>query len=157
MMATAAAIKNASSIHVSGKQTVNVDRCGLMRSLTLVLSANLDSSDVPEVITRILAWTIDEEVILFIHQVLTMELGHLKIGRQLDRIRGTSFLTEPTEDATREVDAEELWVAPPVLIFSGLQGNTADRAGDGAQVACHASLAAVWITRKNDSAPIPWG
>src|SRR5262245_26750906 len=127
-----------------------------MRSLTLVLSANLDTSDVPEVIPGILARTIDEEVFLFIHQVLTMELGHLEIGRQLDRIRGAGFLTKPAENATREVDAEELGVASPVLIFGGLQGNTADRAGNGAQVARHASLAAVWITRENDSAPIPW-
>src|SRR5512141_2456272 len=105
-----------------------------MLGLPLVLSVDLDPGDTPEVIAGIFAGSIDEQVFLFIHQVRAVELAHFEIGRQLNRICGTGFLTVPAENAPREVDAEKLRVPASALIFCGLEGNTTHRAGDSAQI-----------------------
>ena len=44
-----------------------------------------------------------------------------------------------------------------MLIFRGLKGNTAHRAGDGTEVTGHATFAAIRITRENDTASISRG
>ena len=124
---------------------MNVNRRGLVRGLPLVLPTDLYSGDVPEVIAGIFARSIDEQVFLFIHQVLAVKLAHFKIGCQLNRIRGAGLLTIPAENAPRKIDAEELRVPAALLIFRGLEGNTAHRAGDGAQITRDAALAAVRV------------
>ena len=62
-----------------------------------------DPGDAPEVIAGIFAGSIDQQVFLFIHQILAVELAHLEIRRQLNRIRGAGLLAIPTENAREKL------------------------------------------------------
>ena len=93
----------------------------LVLGLALVLAADRDSGDAPEVVIGILARAVDQQVFLFIDQVLAIVLAHFEIGRQLDGVSGACLLAVAAIDAAGEVDAEELGVAAAVFIFGGLQ------------------------------------
>src|SRR5271166_1857882 len=125
-----------------------------MRRLALVLSADRDSGCAPEVIARILARPVDQQVVLFVNQVLAVKLAHLKVRRQLNGVRRAGFLAIAAKDAAREVDTEELRIPPPVLVLRRLQSDATDRTGDRAQVASHTAFPTVGIARKNDPAAV---
>src|SRR4029434_4151610 len=108
----------------------------------------------PEVIPRILAGTVDQQIFLFIHQILPVKLPHLEIRRKLDGISRAGLFAKTTEDAAREVDAEEVRITTPRFILGCLERDAIDRTGDRAEVARHAALAAVGIARQNDPAPV---
>src|SRR5271157_4198839 len=127
-----------------------------MRRLALVLSADRDSGCAPEVIARILARPVDQQVVLFVNQVLPVKLAHLKVRRQLDGVRRASLFAVATKDAAREVDTEELRIPPPVFVLGRLQRDTADRTGNCAQIARHTALPAVRIARQDDPAAVAW-
>src|SRR6267142_1699079 len=125
-----------------------------MCRLALVLSTDPDSGNAPEVISGILPWPIDQQVVLFVDQVLPVKLTHLEVRRQLDGVRGAGFLAIAAKDAARKVDTEELRIPPPVFVLRRLQCDAIDRTGNRAQVARHTALTAIRIARKNDPAAV---
>src|SRR5208283_2361038 len=114
-------------------------RCFMCR-LALILSADLDSSYAPEVIARILPRPIDQQILFFVNQVLPVKLSHLKVRRQLDGIGRAGLFAIAAKDAAREVDAEEIRIPSPVFVLGRLQRDTADRTGDGAEIARYTAL-----------------
>src|SRR3974390_2574137 len=125
-----------------------------MCRLALVLTTDPDSGNAPEVISRILPWAIDQQIVLFVNQVLPVKLAHLEVRRQLDGVRRASLFAQTAEDTTREIDTEELRMPAPVFVLCRLQRDAIDRAGNRAQVARHTALTAVRIARKNDPASV---
>src|SRR5206468_12499183 len=83
--------------------------------------------------------------------------AHLEVRRQLNGIRRAGFFAEATEDAAREVDAEEFWVASASLVLGGLQGNTVHWARYGTEIAGDTALPAVRIPRQNNTTAPAWG
>ena len=134
---------------------MNVDGRRFVLRFSLILSADLHAGHAPIVVAGIFARPIDQQVLLFVHQVLAMILAHLEIRRQLDRIGGARFLAEAAENAAREIDAEELRITPAVLVFRRLKRDAVHRAGDRAQIARDAALAAIRIAREDDAAALP--
>src|SRR5208283_1195989 len=125
-----------------------------MCSLALVLSTDLYSGYAPEVVSGMLSWPVDQQVVLFVNQILAVKFAHLEIRRQLDGIRRAGFLAIAAKDATREIDTEELRIPAPFLVLRRLQRDAIDRADNRAQVARHTALSAVRIARKNDPAAV---
>src|SRR5262249_30859063 len=133
---------------------MDVDGGRFMCRLALVLSTDFDSGDAPEVVSRMLAGPVDQQVVLFVDQVLPVKFAHLEVRRQLDSVGRAGFLAVTAKDAAREVDAEEIRVAPSVFVLRRLKRDAPDRTGNGAQVARHAALLAVRVAGENDSAAI---
>src|SRR5260370_16071107 len=127
-----------------------------MCRLALIFAAHLDSCNPPEVVARILAGPVDHQVLLFIHQVLPVKLSNLEVRRKLDGVSRAGLCAKTAEDGTREVDAEEFRVAPPVFVLSCLERDAIDGTRDRAEVAGHATLASIGIPRQNDPAPVAW-
>src|SRR5580658_8075539 len=111
-----------------------------MRSLAFVFSAHCYSRYPPIVVARILARTVDQQILLLIDQVVAVKLPHLEIGRQLNGISRARLFAITAKDATREVDPKELWIPPPRFVLGCLQRDAIHRAGYRAQVARHAAL-----------------
>src|SRR5487761_117807 len=124
--------------------------------LALIFTADLNSRHAPKAVVRIFARAADHQILFFVNQLLPVEFANFEIRCQLDGISRARFFAVSTEDAAREIDAKELRVTAPVLVFGGLQGDAIHRAGYGAEIAGNAPLAALRITRKNDPAPIAW-
>src|SRR6266542_3991286 len=133
---------------------MNVDGRRFVRCLPLILTPDLDSSHAPEVVTGILAGPVDQQVFLFIHEVFPVKFPHLEIGRKLDRVGRAGLFAETTEDATGEVDAEELRITPAGLVFGCLERDAIDRTCNRTEVARHTAFASVGITRQYDPAPV---
>src|SRR5215813_7571619 len=100
---------------------MDVDGGRFMCRLALVLSTDFDSGYAPEVVSRILAGPIDQQVLLFVDQVLPVKFAHLEVRRQLDGVGRTGFLAIAAKNAAREVDAEEIREAPPVFVLRRLK------------------------------------
>jgi hypothetical protein len=124
-----------------------------MCRLALVLAADLDSRDSPEVVAGILALAVDQQILFFINQVLPLKLPHLEIGCELNSVSRAGLFAITTEDATREVDAEKLRVAPAVLILGRLKRDAIDGTCHRTKVTGHAPLASVRVARENNPAP----
>src|SRR5215472_11396011 len=140
----------------SGKQAAQVHGRGLMLRLALSLAPDLNSGDAPEVISRIFARAVYEQVLFFIDQVWAMVLAHLEIWCELDRIRRAGFFAEAAKNAARKIDAEKLGVAPSGFILRGLEGDAIHGAGHRAEVAGNAALTPVGIARENNAASPAW-
>src|SRR5262249_51682022 len=138
----------------SRQESVNVDRRRFMLRLALVLAADLDARDAPEVVVGVLARSIDQQVFLLVDEVLPMKVAHLEIRRELDRIRRAGFLAKPAKDAAGEIDPEEFRIAAAGLVFGRLERDAVHRAGDRAEVAGHTAFAPIGIPRQNDPAPV---
>src|SRR5262249_61091707 len=82
-------------------------------------------------------------------------LAHFEIGCELNRVCRTCLFAEAAEDTAREIDAKELRITPPAFVFGRLQRDAIHGAGHRAQITGHATLAAVRITRKDDSPSVP--
>src|SRR6185437_15195780 len=128
---------------VSGHQIVEIGGRRFVLRLALVLSTDLHAGYPPEIVARIFSLTIDEQVLLLVHEVLPRVFGHFKVRRELDGVRRTRLFAVTAENAPGEVDAEKLGIAPPVRVFGGLQRDAVHGTGNGAEVARHAPLAAV--------------
>src|SRR6185312_5848311 len=89
--------------------------------LALILSADFYAGHTPEVIARVLALAGDQQIVLFVHHVLTPILAHFEIGSKLNRVSGAGLLAEAAEDAARKINAEEFRIAPAGLVFRGLE------------------------------------
>src|SRR3974377_941733 len=120
----------------------------------LVFSTDLDSGYAPEVIPRMLTWPINQQVVLFIDQVVPVKLAHLEVRRQLDGVRRAGFLAIAAKDAAREVDTEKLRIPPPLFVLRRLQSNATDRTSDRTQVARYTAFPTVRIARKNDPSAV---
>src|SRR5580698_5184402 len=114
-----------------------------MRCFTLIFTADLNSGNSPVVITWMLAGTINQQILLFVDEVLAMKFPHLKIRRKLDGVGRTRLFAITAEDAAGEIDAEEFRIAPPGWILGCLQRDAIHRARHCAKVARHATLAPI--------------
>jgi hypothetical protein len=135
---------------------VDVDRRRFTLRIALILAADLNARYSPVVVPRMLAGSIDQQVFLFIDQVLTVKLAHLEIRGKLDGVGRAGLFAQAAKDTTREIDAKELWKTPPVFILSCLERNTIDGTNDRTEIARHAALTSIGITRQNDPAPVAW-
>src|SRR5690348_12025949 len=124
--------------------------------LPLVLPSDLHSGDTPVVVAGILANAADQQVFLFINQVLPIVFGHLEIRSELNRVGRASLFAETAEDATRKIDPEKSRVAPAVFVFGCLQGNAIDGTNNRTEVTSNTAFAAIGITRKDDAAAPAW-
>src|SRR5271154_3271752 len=127
-----------------------------MCRFTLILATDLNSCHAPVVITWIFTGTVNQQVRFLIYQVLPVKLAHLEIRCELNRVSRAGFLAITAENATGEVDAEELRKTPPGFVLGRLERDATDWTRDRAQVARDAALASVGIPRQNDPAPITW-
>src|ERR1700733_14477339 len=89
----------------------------LGHTFALSLNAGVHARYFIEIIPVIFSLPVDEQVFLFINEVLTMILAHFKIGDELDSICRAGFFAVSAEDATGEIDAEGFRVPPAVLVF----------------------------------------
>src|SRR5271165_6239156 len=131
----------------SRQQRAHIDWWRFMCRLALVLPADLNAGNTPEVIARVLARPVDKQVLFLVHQVLAVKLAHFEVRRQLDSVSGTGFFAVTTEYAAREIDTEELRITPPVFILVGLERDAIDGTGGRAEIARDTALAAVGIAR----------
>src|SRR5215475_14266339 len=81
-------IEKCHHIVLSGHQAVNIDRRYFAFSFAFILTADGYASDAPEVVSRILSWTINHEIRLFVNEVLPLVFAHLEIWCELNRICG---------------------------------------------------------------------
>jgi hypothetical protein len=63
----------------------------------------------------------------------------------LDGVSRAGLFAITAEDATREVDAEEVGITPPAFVFGRLERDTINRTGDCTEVARDAALASIGI------------
>lgn len=70
-----------------------------MCGFALVLAADLGSCDPPEVVTRILAGAVDQQIFFLVNKIPAVELSYFEIGRQLDGVSGAGLFAITTEDA----------------------------------------------------------
>ncbi len=103
-----------------------------MGCFALAFAADLSSRYPPVVIARILAGAIDQQVLLFINQILPVKLPHLEIRSELNGVGGAGFFAETAKDAARKVNAEEFRKAPAVFVLGGLERDAIDRTRDRA-------------------------
>ena len=127
-----------------------------MLRLTLGFTIDRHAGNTIEVVVGVFAWARNQQVFLFIHQVLAFEFSQLKVRRQLNRRGWASLFAHATENAAREVNAEELGVPAAILVLGLLQRDAAHRAGHGAEVAGDATLLAIRITGQHDAARFGW-
>jgi hypothetical protein len=116
-----------------------------MCGLAFVFSPDLDSRDPPEVVTGILTGAVDQQIFFFIDQVFPVKLSYLEVGSKLNGVGRAGLFAIATKNATREVNAEKLWITSTVFILSRLKCDAIDRTRDRTQVASYTSFAAVRI------------
>src|SRR4030042_889504 len=86
----------------SRHQTPQVQRRLLVLRLSFVLAADGQPGDAVEIVVRVLAGPVDQQVLLLVDQVLTPVLAHLEVGGELDGVGRAGLLAEAPEDAARE-------------------------------------------------------
>src|SRR5690348_9693003 len=90
-------------------------------TFTFMLYTGFNAGHFIIIITGIFSLAVYEQVFLLKYQVLALVLCHLKIGYQLNGIRGTGFFTIAAENATGKIDAKEFRISSPILIFGSLK------------------------------------
>src|SRR5258705_366028 len=135
---------------------MDIDRRRFVLRFALILPADLNSCHSPVVVPGMFPGAIDQQILLFIYQVVSMKLSHLEIRSKLDSVGGAGLFAQTAEDATREIDSEEFRKTPPRFILSRLQRDAGDRTRDRTEIASHAALASIGIARQNDPAPVAW-
>src|SRR6185437_10072340 len=138
-------------------ERVQVHGWGLALGFSLILAADLDPGDTPEVVAGVLAHPVNQQVLLFVDHVVTPVLAHLGVGRELDGVGGAGILAEAAEDAAGKIDAKPLRIAAAAGVFGGLQGDAIDGASGGTEVTGDAALAAVGIAGEDDAPAIAGG
>jgi hypothetical protein len=129
----------------SRHQSPDIYRGVLVFGFAFVFAVDRESSHPVKVIVGILAGTVDQQILLFVDQVLPLVLAHLEIGSELDGIGGTRLLTKSTKDTPRKVDAKKSGIAPTIFILCRLKSDTIHGTCDRTKIAGHASLLAVGI------------
>src|SRR5690606_35913 len=125
----------------SWKQGFQVDRRVFTLCFPLVFASNRQSGYLVIIISVVFPFAVDQQILLFINQVLAVVFSHFVVRDQLDCVGGAGLLAISTINASGKIYAEERGIASPVLVFCGLQGNAIDRAGSSAKVAGHTSFA----------------
>src|SRR5713226_5489284 len=125
------------------QQAAQVHGRRFVLGLTFIFSFNRQARDPVEVVAGILPGAVDQQVFFLVDQVLAVIFTHLKVRRQLDCVGRAGLLAVATENAAREVDPEELRIAPAMFVLCRLQRDAGDRTGNRAEVAAYTALAPI--------------
>src|ERR1044072_3532038 len=93
-------------------------------ALAFLFNTGIKTGHAIKIIARVFTLTIDQQVFFFKHQVLAVVFGHFKIGYQLYGVGWTCIFAIPAKNTSGGVDAKEIGIPEPTLIFGSLQGNT---------------------------------
>src|SRR5690348_10095131 len=124
--------------------------------LALVFPADLHPGHAPEVIARIFAGPVDQQILFLVDHVLSLVLAHLEVGSKLDSVSWAGVLAVSAEDATRKIDAKEFRVTAAGRVLRGLQRDAIDGTGNGTQITADAAFATIGIAGQNNAAAPAW-
>src|SRR5690606_26719789 len=114
--------------------------------LPLILSCYGHTGNLVVVVSRIFPRPVNEEVCLFVHEVLAVELSHFKIRDELNGIRRACFFAVAAINTAREIYPEKLRVPSAMFILRGLQRDAVDRARGSTQITSHTTFSHVGVT-----------
>jgi hypothetical protein len=108
-----------------------------------------------KIVILILSAVVNQKVLFFVNELQDIPLARLKMRGKLNRQSGTRLLTQPTVNASCEVDPEPTRIAASIFSLGRLHGDATDRADDRTEVTSHATLFSVGVASENDHSPGP--
>jgi len=97
-----------------------VHRWILVLSFSFVFSGYRHSCDPIEIVIRIFAGTVYQQIVLFVDQIVALIFAHFKVIGKLDSVRGARLFAESTENTTGEIDSEKFRITPASSILGRL-------------------------------------
>ena len=123
------------------------------RRWRLVLAVDRRTGHPVKVVIGVFAGATDQQVFFLINQILPVVFAVFEIRRELYGVCRAGLFAEAAEDAAGKIDPEKNGVAPPVIVFGGLKGDSVHRTGRRTQVTGDTALFAVRVARQDDPPP----